>query len=307
MEISRSIFITLFLVLSLLTYGQQVVKHEVKDKLSVSKSVEIKGYVGDKLNASYKNRILAQDVDKLLKPFTVRDEHSCWQSEFWGKWFTSAVLAYRYSQTPTLSNKLKEAFNGLIETQSVDGYIGNYAPESRLNAWDIWGRKYCMLGLIAYYDITKETAALKAASKEADLLMWELENKSAKIIEMGNHRGMAASSVLEPICQLYNRTGNKKYLDFAEEIVVINKPDKIIYVQDRATMNNIIANTDSYNIGTGYLQAGIIDSQITSMPLHGHTDEMIIVWIKLKSTKLTDEITTFVDFLTDSLNNPANT
>ncbi len=36
---------------------------------------------------------------------------------------------------------------------------------------------------------------------------------------MGNHRGMAASSVLEPICQLYTRTGNKVYLDFAEEIV----------------------------------------------------------------------------------------
>ena len=30
---------------------------------------------------------------------------------------------------------------------------------------------------------------------------------------------MAASSVLEPITQLYVRTGNKKYLDFAEEIV----------------------------------------------------------------------------------------
>ena len=39
------------------------------------------------------------------------------------------------------------------------------------------------------------------------------------IVKMGNHRGMAASSVLEPIALLYTRTGNKKYLDFAEEIV----------------------------------------------------------------------------------------
>ena len=30
---------------------------------------------------------------------------------------------------------------------------------------------------------------------------------------------MAASSVLEPICLLYKNTGNKKYLDFALEIV----------------------------------------------------------------------------------------
>ena len=36
---------------------------------------------------------------------------------------------------------------------------------------------------------------------------------------MGNHRGMAASSVLKPICYLYRYTGNKKYLDFALQIV----------------------------------------------------------------------------------------
>ncbi|RYZ35317.1 MAG: hypothetical protein EOP49_33625, partial [Sphingobacteriales bacterium] len=35
----------------------------------------------------------------------------------------------------------------------------------------------------------------------------------------GNYRGMAASSVLEPICQLYSLTKDKKYLSFAEDIV----------------------------------------------------------------------------------------
>lgn len=215
----RSIFIILLMGILVPSQGQQDIKLKVQDHLSVSKSVEINGYTGNKFNASYNNRILAQDVKRLIEPFTVREEHSCWQSEFWGKWFTSAVLAYKYLPTPMLADKLKEAVYGLIETQSADGYIGNYAPENRLNAWDIWGRKYCMLGLISYYDITKEADILKAATKEADLLIQELENKGAKIIEMGNHRGMAASSVLEPICQLYSRTGNKKYLDFAEEIV----------------------------------------------------------------------------------------
>ncbi len=190
-----------------------------QDKLSAISEIEVSGFVGDKLNASYLNRILAQDVDKLVHPFTVRDEHSCWQGEFWGKWFTSAVLAYNYKPTPELADKLKYAVDELIKTQTIDGYIGNYAPESRLQAWDIWGRKYCMLGLIAYYDISNDKVALNAAAKEADFLIKELEDKNANIVEMGNHRGMAASSVLEPICQLYNRTGEKKYLEFAEEIV----------------------------------------------------------------------------------------
>lgn len=190
-----------------------------QDKLSVSFDVILNGFVGDKMKASYENRILAQDAERLIEPFTVRDEHSCWQGEFWGKWFTSAVLAYRYIPTPELADKLKQAAYGLMETQTNDGYIGNYAPESRLKAWDIWGRKYCMLGLIAYYDITNDEKALESAAKEADFLIKELNDKNSKIVLMGNHRGMAASSVLEPICQLYVRTGNKKYLQFAKEIV----------------------------------------------------------------------------------------
>lgn len=199
--------------------AQTAVEQTVHDKLSPAVSAKINRYVGEKFNASYENRILAQDVHTLVHPFTVRDEYRCWQSEFWGKWFTSAVLAYRYNPTPILADKLKEAVEELITTQTPDGYIGNYAPESRLGAWDIWGRKYCLLGLIAYYDLTKDPVALEAAAKQADCLIRELAEKNVKIVRMGNHRGMAASSVLEPICQLYVRTGDKKYLDFAEEIV----------------------------------------------------------------------------------------
>lgn len=190
-----------------------------QDKLINASHAEVNGYLGEKLDASYKNRILAQDIERLIQPFKQRDEHSCWQSEFWGKWFTSAVLAYKYNPTPELAVKLKDAVDGLIKTQTSDGYIGNYAPESRLQAWDIWGRKYCMLGLIAYYDLTNDQDALNAAAKEADFLIKELSEKNLDIVELGNHRGMAASSVLEPVCQLYSRTGKKVYLDFAEDIV----------------------------------------------------------------------------------------
>ena len=76
-----------------------------------------------------------------------------------------------------------------------------------------------MLGLIAYFDITKDKSLLTAASRIADHLMSELTERDALIVRQGSHRGMAASSVLEPMVLLYNRTQNKKYLDFAKEIV----------------------------------------------------------------------------------------
>ncbi len=199
-------------------FAQQPVP-AAKDFLQPIEAPVVTGFIGQKLDAAYNNRILAQDVDRLISPFQNKTETSCWQSEFWGKWFTSAVLAYKYKPSEKLKTILDKAVAGLIATQNTDGYIGNYAPDRHLQQWDIWGRKYCMLGLISYYDITQSYAALHAAAKVADHLIKELSDNKLLIVKMGNHRGMAASSVLEPVVLLYVRTGDKRYLNFAEEIV----------------------------------------------------------------------------------------
>jgi DUF1680 family protein len=199
--------------------GQKVVNPVITDNLFPAQSAIIAGYVGGKLDSSYKNRILAQDVNRLIEPFRNRSEERCWQSEFWGKWFTSAVLAYRYRPEPQLKTILDKAVSGLISTQLPNGYIGNYSDNKHLEQWDIWGRKYCMLGLLAWYDLTKNRDALSATCRIADHLIGELAVKNVLIVTKGNHRGMAATSILEPICLLYSLTDNQRYLDFANEIV----------------------------------------------------------------------------------------
>jgi uncharacterized protein len=191
----------------------------VTDELKSAGLAQIDGFIGNQFEASFRNRILAQDVERLVDPFRNRTETSCWQSEFWGKWITSAILAYKYHPDARLKSKLDEAVKGLIATQSPDGYIGNYRNDRHLESWDIWGRKYCMLGLLAYYDLTGDPKALSSAGSIAVHLMNELQTGKILIVTKGNHRGMAASSVLEPVCQLYARTGEKQFLDFAEEIV----------------------------------------------------------------------------------------
>lgn len=181
--------------------------------------LNLKGPINQRLEAVYHAHILHQDVGHLIAPFRDRTETHMWQSEFWGKWFTSAVLAYRYRPSAELREKLDAAAKALIATQSPDGYIGNYAPESRLQQWDIWGRKYCMLGLLDHYDFSGDKESLAAAKGIADNLLDDLAKTDGIIVTKGNYRGMAASSVLEPFCLLYTRTKEQKYLDFAEEIV----------------------------------------------------------------------------------------
>ncbi|WP_432710189.1 beta-L-arabinofuranosidase domain-containing protein [Pedobacter sp.] len=214
------VFYTMLLLIGASTaIHAQKVKPSIRDKFFASNYSVVKGHIGEKLDQSYENRILVQDIEHLVAPFRSRKESRMWQSEFWGKYVTSAVLAYKYRPEPAMMNTLKEAVAGLIATQTQDGYIGNYSPEHRLEQWDIWGRKYSMLGLLDYHELTSDQASLAAAVKVADHLMKELADRDGVIVNKGNYRGMAASSVLEPMVKLYRLTVKEKYLNFAKEIV----------------------------------------------------------------------------------------
>ncbi len=182
-------------------------------------NIQISGYLGEKIDLCINQRIKKEDVAQLIEPFKSRNETSRWQSEFWGKWILSAIAAYEYNHDPELLKIIQNAVSRLLETQTQDGYIGNYAPEAQLKNWDIWGRKYTLLGLLAYYDISADQKALEAAKKLADNLLTQVGPGKADIIKTGNFRGMPSSSILEPMVLLYRHTGEKRYLDFAKYIV----------------------------------------------------------------------------------------
>ena len=55
-----------------LALSQPYITPVVNDQLFPVHAVLVKGYVGGKLDASYQNRILAQDVDRLVAPFRNR-------------------------------------------------------------------------------------------------------------------------------------------------------------------------------------------------------------------------------------------
>lgn len=189
-------------------------------------TTHLSGYLGVRVDDCIKNRVKAQDVNHLVEPFYNKTETGRWQSEFWGKWMLSAVASYRYSGDPVLLDSIQKGINGLLGSQLPNGYIGNYSEAAQLQQWDVWGRKYSMLGLLAYYDLTGDKKVLKASGKVADHLMTQVGPGKVNIVETGNYRGMPSSTVLEPIMFLYMRTGDNRYLDFAKYIVAQwEKPD----------------------------------------------------------------------------------
>lgn len=190
-----------------------------QNSASYVRDIKIIGYLGTRINESVTGRIMAQDLDHIIEPFKNKEETRLWQSEFWGKWMLGACDTYKYNRNPQLLEKIKYAVDELLKTQLPSGYIGNYAPEAHLKEWDVWGRKYSLLGLQAYYSITKDKRALDACIKLADHLMTQIGPNLADIATTGNYRGMAAGSILEPIVYLYKNTGDNRYLEFAKYIV----------------------------------------------------------------------------------------
>ncbi len=117
--------------------------------------IRIEGVVGQKIDSCIKNGVMAKNYKLYTIPFRDKsDNEGGFAGEFWGKWFTSAALAYGYKPDQEYKNILDTSVSDLIKTQEPDGRISSYSKDKEFGYWDIWGRKYVLLGLIADYDQT---------------------------------------------------------------------------------------------------------------------------------------------------------
>jgi DUF1680 family protein len=177
------------------------------------------GWAGGRMKDCFENSVKTADAETFARVFDGKDETRLWQTEFWGKWMHSAPVLAAYAGDEALKAKIASSVEIVLAAQRSDGYLGNYRDDSHLAQWDVWGRKYVMLGLLHQYDATGDRRCLDAAARACDHLMTEVGPGRTPLHSVGNHRGMAAMSVLEPVMRLYSRTKEAKYLDFARYIV----------------------------------------------------------------------------------------
>ncbi len=181
-------------------------------------NIKVKGYPGTRIDQIISNRVMKEDLNPLVDVFATKTESHRWQTEFWGKWAIGACALYEYNHDKNLYDRIKTSAEGVMKNQDKNGYIGNYAPDKQLKEWDIWGRKYVVLGLLAWHDISGDKKALTSACRQVDFLVSQLKEKHLSFVETGNYRGMPSASILNAVVKLYNKTGNKKYLQLSEQI-----------------------------------------------------------------------------------------
>lgn len=89
-------------------------------------------------------------------------------------------------------------------------------------------------------------------------------------------------------------------LHFAEEAINVDTINKLVYVKDRGAMNDLLSNTDSYNLGTGCIVNDYINPNIISIPLEGST-VIQVGFVKRTDVFLPEELLVYIEFLTTSL------
>lgn len=149
-----------------------------------------------------------------------------WRGEYWGKMMRGACFIYAYTGREALYEILTETVLDLLECEDGEGRISTYAKDVEFTGWDIWDRKYVLLGMQYFLEICRDDVLSKrliaSMCRQADYLMAHIGSREGKlpITKASDHwRGLNSSSVLEPVVRLYHLTGEEKYLAFADEIV----------------------------------------------------------------------------------------
>ena len=158
---------------------------------------------------------------------SVDDADKGWRCEYWGKMLRGGVFVWQCTRDEALYDALTATVRDMLTTQDAQGRFSTYSVEAEFNGWDIWGRKYILLGMEYYLEICRDPALrgeiLAALTRHADYMLSHLgpaEEGKLEINEASSHwAGLNSSSVLEPMVRLYSLTGERRYLDFAAYIV----------------------------------------------------------------------------------------
>lgn len=191
-------------------------------------SINFTGYIKQTVDFVKEKQLLKKELwSNFVKVFTTKEDGDDfgWRGEYWGKMMRGACLIYLYDDDEQLYEAIDYAVTELLKVQDEYGRISTYSIDKEFNGWDIWSRKYVLVGLQHYYQICKDenkkAKVLSAMIKHADYLISKIGTDKIDILKTSTNiwGGLNSATILEPICELYKITNEKRYLIFAEYLI----------------------------------------------------------------------------------------
>ena len=150
-----------------------------------------------------------------------------WRGEYWGKMMRGACFVCATTRDAELEAVLRQTVEDMFTAADENGRISSYSYETEYDGWDMWSRKYVMLGMEYYWEICPDedlrARIVTSLCRQADVILAHIgpeeEGKKPVTRATRNWRGLNSVSILEPMVRLYHLTGEKRYFDFATYLV----------------------------------------------------------------------------------------
>ncbi len=150
-----------------------------------------------------------------------------WKGEYWGKMMRGACFVYAATQDEELLAVLTATVEDMLTVADPCGRISSYSKETEFDGWDLWCRKYVMLGMEYFWEICTDeelrSRIVASLRGQADAILSHIgpeeEGKKPVTKATRNWRGLNSVSILEPMVRLYHLTGETRYFDFATYLV----------------------------------------------------------------------------------------
>lgn len=186
-------------------------------------SVSLTGILNDKIRIITEGTLKVVDMHALADYFrNTMDPFAT--GEFWGKLMRASCLIGSYTKDPALRAIVDEAARDMMSLQGADGCLSTCPVSTQpngSNGSDLWERKYALMGLLAYYELTGSEEALNACVRLVRYTNGQVgEPPKTPITETGwAFKGIESSSILEPVMRVYHATGEPAALELGSYIV----------------------------------------------------------------------------------------
>lgn len=147
-----------------------------------------------------------------------------WRGEFWGKMMRGAAMTVAHTRDCQMYRVLEASVREILTVQDDLGRISGYDVDTEFTSWDMWERKYVMLGMMYFLEICQDAKLgeeiVSSLTRQADYILAHVGPNGMDIRTTSAHwEGLNSCSILEPMVRLYRLTAEGRYLDFAEYIV----------------------------------------------------------------------------------------
>ncbi|MGN1445687.1 MAG: beta-L-arabinofuranosidase domain-containing protein [Eubacteriales bacterium] len=186
-------------------------------------SVRLEGFAHEKIRTVCEGTLKAIDMKALADYFRNTADMFA-TGEFWGKIMRASCLICGYTGDPALRKIVDRAAADMLSIQRPDGCISTCPDATQpkgTNGSDLWERKYVLMGLLSYYELTGSEAALEACVRLIRYTNAQVgPSPKTPITETGwAFGGMESSSILEPVMRVYHITGEPAALALGTYIV----------------------------------------------------------------------------------------